>query len=423
MIKLNMGVAKSKNIPLVFFWLVSFLAFILPATSVNYPKGLYYAAIALVLLGIFAFIVGKGWEPLSKIEKLMIFTWLLYPAVTLLDLWLRVGWAWPLFQQSSRFLLVLPIYLMVRRFGFLQDALKWGFFVGAVAVGFWALYQKLYLGIYRAHGGTSILVEAFGNIGLLLGVMSVALFQPDWSKDWRWRFVVMFSLSLGVFASLASGTKGGWISAPILCWVMVGLARHPSYTKRFLVLAVMAMGAVLVWYFSPFLQSRVGDIPLAVITYIETGQVTDGSSSIRLALWHAGILIFIDNPLLGVGTGNFDMAKLPYVDAGLVSPAITDFGIHSQFFKALLELGALGPILVFSIYGMFILHCHQHILENKALATTGILLAIGIMDFGLVEVIWGINNVGVFFTVMMALIAGQLAYDKKHYRQHHDLTS
>jgi len=35
---------------------------------------------------------------------------------------------------------------------------------------------------------------------------------------------------------------------------------------------------------------------------------------------------------------------------------------------------------------------------------------VGFMDFGLVEVIWDINIAGVYFTVMMVLIAGLLSH-------------
>ena len=193
---------------------------------------------------------------------------------------------------------------------------------------------------------------------------------------------------------------------------MVSLARHPSYTKRFIMLVVMAIGAVLVWWFSPFVQDRVGNIPLAVATYFETRQVTDGSASIRLALWHAATLVFIDNPWFGVGPSNFDAAKLPHIQAGLLPEIVGQFnGAHSQIFEALHESGIFGPIAVFSIYGAFMLHCRQYLLKNKALATAGILLSVGFIDFGLVEVIWDINNAGVFFTVMMVLIAGQLSYE------------
>ena len=93
-----------------------------------------------------------------------------------------------------------------------------------------------------------------------------------------------------------------------------------------------------------------------------------------------------------------------------------DLGVHSQFFNVLQELGLLGLISVLSIYVVFIMYCRQFIPANKGLAIAGLFLALSFIDFGLVESIWGINNAGVFFTVMMALIAGQLAYEQKNYQ-------
>jgi O-antigen ligase len=131
-----------------------------------------------------------------------------------------------------------------------------------------------------------------------------------------------------------SGTKGGWISAPILCWEMVSLTRYPTYTKQFIVLAVMVTGAFLVWYFSIFIQQRVGNIPLAVMTYLDTGQVTDGSASIRLALWHAATLVFIDNPLFGVA---------------LVTLMLLNCPIYKQAFFQKLLVSLMLPIVSFLI--------------------------------------------------------------------------
>ena len=410
MIKLNVGWATSKNVHGAFFWLASVLAFIVATTSVNSSEVFYLSSISLIVLGVIALFVNTDPQPLSKLEKLMILTWLLYPFVTALDFWLRTGWNWSQFQEPSRFLLALPVFLMVRRFGLSRGAIKWGVFVGAVVAGLWAFYQKQHLGISRAFGGTSSNVHVFGDISLVLGFMSVALFQPDWNKDWRWGCVVLVSFSLGVFGSLASGTKGGWISAPILLWVMVDLLRHPTYTKRLMLLAIGAAGAILIWYFSPFIQVRLGNMSLAMATYFDTGQVTDGSVSIRLALWHTAILIFMDNPLLGTGIDSFNIAKLPYLDQNVVPQIIGSFDPHSQFFNALYELGIFGPIPIYAIYGAFIFQCHQSFGQNKAFSTAGLFLALGFIDFGLVEVIWNINNAGVFFTLMMVLIAGQLSH-------------
>ena len=71
----------------------------------------------------------------------------------------------------------------------------------------------------------------------MLGVLTIALFQPQWRFKKRWLLLALLGLFCGVFASLASGTKGGWISMPFLVWVMVDLMDNPTYKKRFAVLA------------------------------------------------------------------------------------------------------------------------------------------------------------------------------------------
>jgi O-antigen ligase len=173
------------------------------------------------------------------------------------------------------------------------------------------------------------------------------------------------------------------------------------------------LAAVLVWLFVPFIAERVNVIPTAIYEYFVNGKIADGSAGIRLALWHAAALIFWDNPLFGTGPASYYVEKLKLIDAGLIPSGAKMFtGPHSQLFNSLFESGVFGPLMVFSIYGSFILYCRSYLRENKALATAGILLAVGFMDFGLVEVIWDINNAGVFFTLMMVLIAGKLSHDR-----------
>ena len=394
--------------------LLSIAAFVVPASSVNYPSALYNTAIFLVISSVLFLFYRTEREPFSRLEIIMLVSWLVYPVVTALDLWLRAGWIWIEFQEPSRFLLVVPIFLMARRVGFSQDMLKWGVFVGALAAAGWGYYQKIDLGIHRAGGGTSGLIAIFGDISLMLGVLTIALFQPQWRLQKRWLLLALLGLFCGVFASLASGTKGGWISLPFLAWVMVDLTDKPTYKKRFAVLAGFVFAAILVWFFSPFIAERVNVIPTAIYEYFVNGHIADGSAGVRLAFWHAAALIFWENPLFGSGPGTYYVEKLKLIDAGLIPSKVDYFtGPHSQLFNSLYEQGIVGALMVYSIYVAFIFHCRSHLINNKALATSGILLAVGFIDFGIAEVIWDINNAGVFFTVMMALIAGKLSHAAK----------
>jgi O-antigen ligase len=393
--------------------LVSLAAFVVPASSVNLPSALYYISVALVFVSLGALFIKSDIAPLSKLEKIMLATWVFYPAFTAMDLWLRTGWIWIEFQEPSRFLLVLPIFLLVRKVGVSQQAMAWGVFTGAVVAGGYGFYQKQWLGIHRASGGTSGLIAAFGNISLILGAMCIALFQTQWSKQKRWLIIAFVGLLLGALGSLASGTKGGWMSMPLLCWVAADLLEKPTYRKRIVVMGVFFVAAFAVWYFSPFIQQRMGVIIPSIYEYFANGVIADGSAGIRLALWHAATLIFIDNPLFGTGPGSYLVEKAAYVDLGLIPEGARRLsGPHSQFFNGIFESGIFGPLMVYSIYGSFIWYCRSHLLHNKALATAGILMAIGFIDFGMVEVIWDINNAGVFYTVMMVLIAGKLSHDQ-----------
>ena len=399
--------------------LLSMAAFVVPASSVNYPSALYTSAIFLVFSSFLFLFYRTESQAFSRLEKIMLTSWLVYPAVAALDMWLRAGWIWTEFQEPSRFLLVLPIFLMARRVGFSQDMLKWGVFVGALVAAGWGYYQKINLGWHRAGGGTSGLIAAFGDIGLMLGVLSVALFQPQWRLQKRWLLLALLGLFCGVFASLASGTKGGWISLPFLFWIMVDLTENPTYKKRLSVLAGFILAAFLVWFFVPFISERVNVIPTAIYEYFVNGHITDFSAGMRLALWHAAALIFWDNPLFGTGPGSFNIQKVALVEKGLISPLTGNMGPHSQLLNSLYEQGVVGALMVYSIYVTFIFHCRAHLINNKALATSGILLAVGFMDFGIAEVIWDINNAGVFFTVMMVLIAGKLSHDRSQISLNH----
>ena len=397
--------------------LLSITAFVVPASSVNYPSALYTTAIFSVISSFLFLFYRTEREPFSGLEKIMLISWLAYPVVTALDLWLRVGWIWVEFQEPSRFLLVLPIFLMVRRVGFSQDMLKWGVFAGALATAVWGYHQKIELGINRAGGGTSGLIATFGNIGLMLGVLSFALFQPQWRVQKHYFLLALFGLGCGVFASLASGSRGGWISIPVLVWIMVDLLDNPTYKKRFSVLTGFALVAILLWFFVPSIAVRLDAVPIAIHEYFVNGKSitkgVDGSVGTRLALWHAAALIFWENLFFGTGPGSFNIQKIALAEKGMISARLVgSMGPHSQLFNSLFEQGVVGVLTVYSIYVTFIFHCRSHLINNKALATSGILLAVGFMIFGLTEVIWDINNAGVFFTVMMALIAGKLSHDQ-----------
>lgn len=385
--------------------------FLILVGSVNYISLMYWSAFVLLICSLLYMPVLEKPFNLIKSEKLLLLFLVAYPGFTALNVYLRGG-GWPEFQEASRFLLIIPVIMAVRQHGVGFNWLRWGILIGAVVAGFWGYYHKEVVGLYRAYGGTNDLQSAFGNISLLLGMMSIVVFYDKWRSSHLWKIVVIVGFCFGMYASVASLNKGGWISLPFM--ILLVLSLDPAMKVRYKVGVIVsaAVGAVLVYSFSASVQQRVDVIFPAIYTYFTTGEVFDGSVGARLALWHTSWLIFIDNPFFGVGMGTstFKAAAAPYVELDPNLKFALTTGPHSQFFLSIVRFGIIGPVLVFGIYFALIRLFVSHLKVNRQLAILGLMLAVGFMDFGLVEFVWARNNFGVFFTFVVAAIVGQLAY-------------
>ena len=78
----------------------------------------------------------------------------------------------------------------------------------------------------------------------------------------------------------------------------------------------------------------------------------DTSAMIRLAAWKAGVQMALDNPVLGVGPGNFGSAHgLFYKVEDAYSERWNWVAAHSIYFGVLGELGFSGLLLLLSFLG------------------------------------------------------------------------
>lgn len=157
------------------------------------------------------------------------------------------------------------------------------------------------------------------------------------TRSWRWRalaaatflaFLMLNSvwgvLCLGACLLLA-------VRAPILRLVK----RHPRLALGASA-AALAAGVFLVWW---KLSQRVD---------WSGNPVTAAQRFARLAWWHAGLRMFLDNPWLGVGPGNYGSAYLAYRTA----PVQNSLFAHSLPVTLLAETGLIGTLAFagFTVY-------------------------------------------------------------------------
>jgi probable O-glycosylation ligase (exosortase A-associated) len=134
-----------------------------------------------------------------------------------------------------------------------------------------------------------------------------------------------------ILAVISSFSRGGWVGlAAVMLYGILNVKKKLAVISLTLVLAATA------FFFAP------------ANYWDEVGTVTDTSestASARLRFWDAGLRMFWDNPLIGVGAANGGIHMPAYIRG--VRDANTQWGraFHGTWIQVLAELGILGAAL------------------------------------------------------------------------------
>jgi O-antigen ligase len=208
------------------------------------------------------------------------------------------------FDALSRFVLALPVFLLLRQLPSRHlRVIGWGCAAGALAVGAWALMDQPAGGWTDANRLNNSYTNAipFGDTALLLGFLSV--FTLGWDKPRNWLVFGLRLLALvgGGYASYLSGSRGGWLAVPVFV-VLLGMQyQWYAHKKRLLITTlaiVIGAGALLS---TERVQKRLGEVTNDVSMMHQGEDYT--SVGLRFQLWNASGLIFMHHPVYGVGKG------------------------------------------------------------------------------------------------------------------------
>ncbi len=346
-----------------------------------------FVVLALVLGAMRSF---RGIPALAREEKWLLAAFALYFVSFFLSA--AVNEAWPQFIDrlgvELRFLLFIPLYLLMRE---LPNAYEWlmaGCLVGAVAGLAQAAYEAWWLALPVVAGayGNQIVV---GSVHALFAVLLLdrALAPRSGGVAVSWPFLCAALASALVV--LLAGSRGGYLALAGLLVVWALLRLPPRKTLLFV--AGLAACAVLVYGAIDRVRDRVDEAVRDVVLYTEIDQTTDSPDTLpsqgqRLEMWKAAWMMFKENPVLGVGRHRYTEVAEGYARAGLVHP---DAAAHAHPHNAYLEMAAskgavgLGVFLAMLFGPLAIL-----LRERKPLslpAAAGTILIAGFALFSLTE--------------------------------------
>lgn len=403
---------------------LSLAVFLTPALALALPSGYSWGAALLVLLGLAAWpraLRHPGEVPTELrwwggTVAAMGLVWALHT---------HVDGHWQMrtlgIERSLKYGLLL-LALPALRFGLPRiDALRWGCWIGALGTGVLAGWEWLWLGKDRAEGFTNAI--QFGNLALLLGLWSWI-----WARHAPTRALMVIghlAALAGAFASLASGSRGGWLVAPVLValvWVLDARDRPQTLRDRLpRLLKAGAVGLALCAAFAwlPPVQERIAEATREYQAWRTQGR-SETSVGQRLAHWGLAWELGLQKPWLGWGQVAYDAQKQALIAAGKAPQGVADFNhAHHEWIDMFAKRGLVGMLALAGFFGIPAWRCaralrraprgHAHGPAELA-ALCGLVTVLGFVGFGMTQVMFAHNNANMVFLFMNLLWLAVIAH-------------
>ncbi|MDI5891893.1 O-antigen ligase family protein [Halomonas rhizosphaerae] len=373
------------------WFLFSFLALLIVI-----PRG--YAIIPLMVLGVILVSLPVMRHVSSRLDIrdlnfcLALF---LYTAIWLLDVWQPGNWwidngiAMPLWPALAAMVL---IWLRL----FPPSAALWwaGLCTGSLLAGSIALFEYRVLMHDRVGNGMNSI--PFGNLALLLGCLSLTASFWWLLKGRCARGKVWFALAAaagGMMASLLSGTRGGWVAAPVLALlVWIAWQSMPDHEVRhWRRRNWLAVTLVLLIFVGVIVLGEPGSRLAAAVDQFQAYWLLDdrgGSVGLRFEMWKAGVVLFSQSPMMGWGDAGLQSARDALVAQGLLHPGVSQFTqLHSDVIDTAARRGLIGLVSLVAFYGVplaMFWRCRKDPDPNvRLVAIAGVMIVTSFMVFGL----------------------------------------
>lgn len=294
-----------------------------------------------------------------------------------------------------------------------------------------AVVQVYLLDAGRAYGFSNAIT--FGDTAVVLGTSAlVGLFYryADFQHTAQRVYLLVGGCS-GFISSLLSGSKGGWLSLVMVIVLLASTATRSLSPLRRLSVALGLLAALVMFVtLMPKLPvlDRIVSAYQGAKVWIQTGEITEGSASIRLEAFKAGLLAGAHSPIVGLGRQGQLAVIQQAVNDGQVNEIMIEkkiiegkasyhvFSIDNDLINLFARQGLLGVIGALAVHiGLFISfwrYRNQTDGSINALSTLGLLLVLLYFEFGLSISVFGVSIFRVIYATWAALLLGLLIVER-----------
>lgn len=322
------------------------------------------------------------------------------------------------FDSSSRFLIAIPVFLVLRNVGFRSlTVIQFAFPLGAIAA---FIAVMLHDPTVRFVASTSFLNHIhLGDMALLLGFFS--FFSINWiGRDSSFEIVLKgLGFISGLTVSILSGARGGWIAIPIFVIVFIYFRIRGGFVKKISIAAAILMVVSLIAFLAiKPVHERVVSI-YSDLSVLSSGNA-DTSIGVRLQLWKAAFHLIAENPILGMGAEGFARSMDALSASGFITPTAAEFGkgeVHNEILAQTVRFGVFGLVSILAVYFvpfyLFVRAIKTGSSQQVGAAMMGMCVTLGFFIFGLTVEIFNLKMTVAFYsltvTVLLAIATHQNA--------------
>lgn len=224
---------------------------------------------------------------------------------------------------------------------------------------------------------------------MLLLIFGILLLSFYFSKAQKAKDKLLYGMgALLFFASLALfvGAPGRTallsliLTSPLIVYNFTG---RRSFLKTLSLTLLFAIGL----FFSPVVQSSLNDTVAQIQTYYKGDPVS--SIGLRLHMWDGAIKIFMENPVIGSGTGGYQLAMARHANPMLDPESFKFSQPHNSFLYMAVSFGIIGVAVLLWMFTAFLRAGwrHRDTLPGFAILSYGIIMIIAsLTDSQIIEV-------------------------------------
>ncbi|HHJ36509.1 MAG TPA: O-antigen ligase domain-containing protein, partial [Gammaproteobacteria bacterium] len=253
----------------------------------------------------------------------------------------------------------------------------------------------------------------FGDLVLLLGFLSLAgsLYIRD-VKSWM-RAVGVLAFFCGLYASLLSQSRGGWIAIPALLAIVLWPVFRDLQLKNKFVLVLAIIIGVTIMFNMPGLKTK-QRIDQAVIDIDQYWQHGNSKTSIgsRFDMYETAYALFLQKPLFGVGVGNYRENSANYFESNkdrMSREVIIWDNPHNEILLQMATRGLVGLVVLVMLFLsgiiIFFTHLRQYDRDTLFYAVSGLMVLVAYMHFGMSIALFKHRDFILFFVIYILLFS------------------